>query len=110
MSAQSAGHTNAEATTPGPRPGGLKDQRLNIRVSQAEKAVVEEAASLTHMGVSQFMLQAALQAAEEVLADQSRFVLPADRRHDFVRLLERPARVVPALADAASKPTPFRRR
>ena len=110
MSAQSAAHTNAKATTPGPRPAGLKDQRLNIRVSQAEKAVVEEAASLTHMGVSQFMLQAALQSAEEVLADQSRFVLPADRWHDFVALLERPARVVPALAEAASKPTPFRRR
>jgi len=110
MSAQSAAHTDEQAATPGPRPAGLKDQRLNIRVSQAEKAVVEEAASLTHMAVSQFMLQAALQSAEEVLAEQSRFVVPTDSWHDFVALLERPARVVPALAGAASKPTPFRER
>ena len=89
---------------------GLKDQRLNIRASRAEKAVVEEAASLRHMGVSQFMLQAALQSAEEVLADQGRFVVPADRWHDFVALLERPARVIPPLSNAASKPTPFRER
>jgi uncharacterized protein (DUF1778 family) len=98
---------NADTHTPGRKPAGLKDQRLNIRASRAEKAVVEEAAGLTHMGVSQFMLQAALESAEEVLAAQSGFAVPADKWRDFVALLDRPARVVPALSDAASKPTPF---
>jgi len=98
------------STAPNRRPTGLKDQRLNIRASQTEKAVVEEAASLRHMGVSQFMLQAALQSAEEVLADQSRFVVPADKWHEFVARLDRPARIVPALSDAASKSTPFSER
>jgi uncharacterized protein (DUF1778 family) len=87
-----------------------KDQRLNIRASQAEKAVVEEAARLTHMGVSQFMLQAALQSAEEVLADQSRFVVPADKWQQFVESLERPARVIAELADAGTRPNPVTER
>ncbi len=86
---------------------GAKDQRLNIRASEAEKATLEQAASATHMGVSQFTLQAALRSAEEVLADQTRFVLPADKWDEFTALLERPARVLPALREAAAKPSPF---
>ena len=85
----------------------MKDQRLNIRASLAEKTVVEQAASLTHMGVSQFMLQAALRSAEEVLTDQTRFTLPADRWQRFTARLDRPAKVIPALSDAASKPSPL---
>jgi uncharacterized protein (DUF1778 family) len=94
-------------SNPAERLSNVKDRRLNIRASRAEKAVVEQAASLTHTGVSQFMLQAALRSAEEVLADQTRFVLPADKWAEFVAVLERPARVIPALREAASKPSPF---
>jgi uncharacterized protein (DUF1778 family) len=84
-----------------------KNQRLNIRTSEAEKTVLEQAANATHMSVSQFTLQAALRSAEEVLADQTRFVLPADKWAEFTALLDRPARVLPALKEAASKPSPF---
>ena len=87
-----------------------KTERLNIRASEAEKALLEQAASASHQGVSQFMLQAALRSAEDVLADQTRFVLPVDRWNQFVALLERPARVLPALRDAASKTSPFAER
>ncbi|HJW74920.1 MAG TPA: DUF1778 domain-containing protein [Thermoleophilia bacterium] len=85
----------------------VKDRSLNIRVTEDEKAMVEQAAALSHMGMSQFMLQATLRAAEEVLADQTRFVLPHDKWDDFVALLDRPARVLPRLREAASKPSPF---
>jgi uncharacterized protein (DUF1778 family) len=110
MPTQRASQVNARTRASNRKPMSLKDQRLNIRASQAEKAVVEEAASVRHMGVSQFMLQAALRSAEEVLADQSRFVVPAGKWRDFLALLDRPARVIPALADAASKPTAFSER
>ena len=84
-----------------------KDQRLNIRTSEAEKAVLEQAAAATHMGVSQFTLHAALRSAEEVLADHTRFVLPADKWDAFTALLDRPARVLPTLREAAARPSPF---
>ena len=83
-----------------------KDQRLNIRASAAEKTVLEQAAGATHMGVSQFTLQAALRSAEEVLAGQTRFVLPPDKWDEFTALLDRPARVLPA-QKAAAEPSPF---
>jgi uncharacterized protein (DUF1778 family) len=85
----------------------VKDKSLNIRVTEDEKATVEQAARLSHMAMSQFMLQATLRAAEEVLADQTRFVLSPDQWDEFVALLDRPARVLPGLREAASKPSPF---
>jgi uncharacterized protein (DUF1778 family) len=85
----------------------LKDRSLNIRVTEEEKVMVEQAAHLTHMSMSRFMLLAALRSAEEVLADQTRFVLPSDQWDEFVALLDRPARVLPGLREVASKPSPF---
>jgi uncharacterized protein (DUF1778 family) len=84
-----------------------KDQRVNIRATPSEKALVDQAARATHMGVSQFMLQAALREAEDVLADQIRFVLPTGAWAEFTALLDRPARTIPALRKAASKASPF---
>jgi uncharacterized protein (DUF1778 family) len=59
------------------------------------------------MAMSRFMLQATLRAAEEVLAEQTRFVVPADKWDELVNLLDRPARTLPGLREAASKPSPF---
>ena len=85
----------------------LKDRSLNIRVTEDEKVMVEQAAHLTHLSMSRFMLLAALRAAEEVLADQTRFVLPPAEWAEFVALLDRPAHVLPGLREAAARPSPF---
>ena len=85
----------------------LKDRELDILVTDDEKAVIENAAGLNHMTMSQFVLQSALRAAEEVLASQTRFVVPADRWDEFTALLDRPGRVLPGLREAESKPSPF---
>ena len=87
-----------------------KDERFNIRAKREEKALVEQAAVASHMTTSQFVMQAALRSAEEVLADQTRFSLPADQWDSFVAAFDRPARVIPELEQAASKPSPFNER
>jgi uncharacterized protein (DUF1778 family) len=46
-------------------------------------------------------------SAEDVLVDQNRFVLPPEGWRAFVDMLNRPARAIPALTEAASKPSPF---
>ena len=84
-----------------------KTERLNIRATEAEKALLEQAADASHQGLSQFVLQSALRSAGDVLADQTRFTLPADAWRAFAALLDRPARVLPALREAASRPSPF---
>ncbi len=87
-----------------------KGERFNIRAKREEKALVEQAAIASHMTTSQFVMQAALRSAEEVLADQTRFALPADQWDSFVAALDRPARVIAELEQAASKPSPFNER
>ena len=84
-----------------------RDERLYVRASAVEKNLLSQAAKASQVPVSQFMRQAALRSAEDVLADQTRFVLPPDKWSEFTALLERPARVPDALRAAASRPSPF---
>jgi uncharacterized protein (DUF1778 family) len=84
-----------------------KAERFNIRATRSEKTLVEQAARASHMTSSQFVMQAALRSAEEVLAEQTRFVLPPDRWDEFAARLDCPARTLPRLREAVSKPSPF---
>jgi len=93
-----------DARASGPTKGG----GLNIRVTAAEKALVERAARASRTSASRFVVEAAVKSAADVLADQTRFALPAEQWAAFTAMLDRPAHVVPALGDAASRRSPFR--
>lgn len=84
-----------------------KDQRFNVRVSAREKAVVEQAARLSRLSASEFMLRAVVSSAEQVLAEQTQFALPPRQWAAFVEALDRPARGIPALRRAASRQSPL---
>ncbi len=84
-----------------------KAERFNIRATADEKRLVELAAETERVTASQFVMSAAVQAAEDVLADRTRFVLPDEKWDAFVQRLDEPARELPALKRAASKPSPF---
>jgi uncharacterized protein (DUF1778 family) len=87
-----------------------KGERFNVRVSGAEKALVEQAARATRVTSSRFILESALRSAEEVVAAQTRFVLAPEQWTEFVAALDRPAKGIEALREAAAKPEPFRER
>jgi len=103
-------HTVDERSTMDPLAGAnaaAKAQRLNIRVTREVKALVERAARASRMNASQFVLQAAVRSAEDVLADQTRFTLPPEQWTAFTALLDRPAHSLPSLEEAAGKRRPF---
>ena len=50
-----------------------KETRLSIRASEPEKAILAQAARARHLNISQFVLQASLDAAQAVLINQSEF-------------------------------------
>ncbi|MBK9315794.1 MAG: DUF1778 domain-containing protein [Acidobacteria bacterium] len=83
-----------------------KETRLSIRASDPEKSILMEAARARHTNISQFVLQASLDAAHSVLADQSEFRLSADQWKAFCERLDAPAKVIPALKDLFSEPEP----
>lgn len=83
-----------------------KETRLSIRASDPEKSILMEAARARHTNISQFVLQASLDAAHAVLADQSEFRLSADQWKAFCERLDAPAKVIPALKDLFSESEP----
>jgi uncharacterized protein (DUF1778 family) len=87
-----------------------KSSRLSIRTTDAEKRLLEQAAALSRVTASQFVMDAALRSAEAFLADRTYFALAPEQWDAFTEMLERPARVLPALRAAASKPSPFSER
>ena len=75
-----------------------KTERIDVRVSPAAKNTLQMAASQVNKTVSQFILDAGLIAAAETLEDRRSFVLDKQRWNAFLRLLDRPARIKPRLA------------
>ncbi|MFY7951814.1 MAG: DUF1778 domain-containing protein, partial [Armatimonadaceae bacterium] len=78
-----------------PHPEPIKDDRIVIRASASDKEKLERAARVARLSRSQFVLQNALDAADRILGDQTRFVLPEQEWEAFCRRLEEPVRDLP---------------
>jgi uncharacterized protein (DUF1778 family) len=85
----------------------IKEERLQIRVGHADKALVERAAAASHLNVSAFVVQAAAAKAEEILAERSNIRLSRDAALAFSEALERPAEVNDRLAQALRRKRKF---
>jgi uncharacterized protein (DUF1778 family) len=85
----------------------VKDERLQIRVDQADKSLLEQAASASHLNVSAFVLQAAAARAQEILAERHTIPLSAPAASAFEEALQRPARVNERLTTALRRPHAF---
>jgi uncharacterized protein (DUF1778 family) len=84
-----------------------KEDRLQIRVGPADKALLERAAAASHLNVSAFVVQAAASKAEEVLAERSSIRLSTRAAAAFTEALERPAEVNHRLARALRRRRKF---
>lgn len=74
-----------------------KDAHINIRASRHEKDLLTRAAKLRRTTVTGFVLEKAVQAAEEVLAEQSHFTLSDEQWQAFCDALDAPAKDLPEL-------------
>ena len=74
-----------------------KDRRFQLRASAREETLIKVAAERQGVNVSDFILSAAREKAEETLADQKRFVLQEEQWREFMEALDRPAREKPRL-------------
>jgi uncharacterized protein (DUF1778 family) len=75
-----------------------KDTRWNLRVAADADEVVREAASLSCRNLTEFVQHAALQEAERILADRTRFTLDDEQWEAFTTLLDRDPQDNPGLA------------
>jgi uncharacterized protein (DUF1778 family) len=85
----------------------VKEERLQIRVDPADKALLERAAAASHLNVSAFVVQAAASRAEEVLAERSSMRLSREAAVAFTEALELPAEVNDRLAQTLRRKRKF---
>jgi uncharacterized protein (DUF1778 family) len=74
-----------------------KDRRFQIRATAREEDLIKVAAGRQGVNVTDFILTAARDQAEETLADRTRFVLHGKQWKEFMEALDRPAREKPRL-------------
>lgn len=53
----------------------VKKQRIDLRLTDDDKSMIEEAAAISNQSVSQFMLNSASQRAAEVIEQHRRMIL-----------------------------------
>lgn len=58
----------------------VKKQRIDLRLTDDDKSMIEEAAAISNQSVSQFMLNSASQRAAEVIEQHRRVILNEESR------------------------------
>jgi uncharacterized protein (DUF1778 family) len=92
-------HDTARETEPKP----ARETRFNLRATARQDALIKLAAQASSKTVTQFILDSASNAAEQVLADRRWFMLDESSWAAFQDLLERPAVIKPRLAELLSE-------
>jgi len=77
------------------KPG--KEGRLNVRASQRQLDLLRQAAEAQGRSLSDFVLTAATERAEEVLVERRLFVASSEAWDAFMEALDDPPKPVPAL-------------
>lgn len=69
--------------------------------------MIEQAALLQEKTVSDFVLDKAFEAAQQIIAERTHFKLSAEQWEAFCQALDAPARAIPALRRLLTKPGVF---
>ncbi len=75
-----------------------KSERIEVRTTPNLKALLQRAAASSHKNVTEFLLEAGINAAEDALADRRMFRLDDRRWRAFQDILDRPVTDKPRLA------------
>jgi uncharacterized protein (DUF1778 family) len=83
-----------------------KSQRIDVRASEPVKQLLQEAARVAHKNVSEYLLEAGINAAQQTLADRARFELGEANWRTFLAVMDRPvsAKPKPKLKRLLSEP------
>ena len=82
-----------------------KNERIDVRASTPVKQLLQEAARSCHKNVSEFLLEAGVNAANQALADRRHFALRPEQWDEFQAVLDRPVQAKPRLKKLLTKPS-----
>lgn len=81
-----------------------RSRRLDLRVTPTEEAMIRQAAGHRRQSVTEFLIEAALGAAQRSVDDQRRIVLMNEVFDRLVDEMDEPGQVIPALAQLIKRP------
>ena len=84
-----------------------KDHPLSMRLPDADIAIIDRAASLRGHSRTEFMRDAAVRTAEEVIMENTVIRMSPEGFATFVDLLDRPAKPVPEMVELLKRPAPW---
>jgi uncharacterized protein (DUF1778 family) len=75
----------------------LRSEKLDLRLTLAAKQTLQAAAAAARRSVSDFVLESALNRADEALADRRVFALSSENWRAFQKALDAPTKPLPRL-------------
>lgn len=67
-----------------------KNQRINLRTTERQEALLRRAAEATDHTLTEFIMDSAVEHAQRVLADRRWFTATEEQFSEFLRLLDAP--------------------
>jgi uncharacterized protein (DUF1778 family) len=86
-------------------PPSSRSEKLDIRITPEAKRLLQDAARERHTTISQFVLDTALGAANDLLAARTRIGLEDEQWELFMEALDAPPRVHPRMQRLLNEPT-----
>lgn len=86
----------------------LKDKRIELRATGAQKDAIEAAAAIEGRSVTDFSLAVLTERAEEIIQRDHELRVSAEAFDRFAEALDRPAQSVAGLRELLARPTIFR--
>jgi Uncharacterized protein conserved in bacteria len=71
-------------------PAALKKQRIDLRLSDDDKCLIEEAAAMSNLTITQFMVATASERAAQVIEQHRRLMLSEDSWNRVMDAIDNP--------------------
>lgn len=85
----------------------IRSSRLGLRATPQQEAVLRRAAEVSHKSMTDFILDTACRAAEQVLLDQRLFLVDDRQAQALLDLLDRPEQDNAGLRELFSRRAPW---
>lgn len=84
-----------------------KEHPISMRLPEADIAMIDRAAGLRGRSRTDFVREAAVRAAEDVLMENRLIRMSANGFTEFMAILSAPATVVPEMVELIKRPAPW---
>src|SRR5690606_3850246 len=84
-----------------------KEYPISMRLPESDVAMIDRAATLRGRSRTDFVRDAAVRAAEEVVMENRLIRMSPEGFADFMDVLSRPAAPVPEMVDLVKRPAPW---